>query len=166
MVGMNTMQRRCPSATSRKLRGVCGCYAYLVGVNWWQHVNIGRQVALNAKADWFIWCTIPEDDLTAHEIRNESNKRRRTASSNCFTGRTMLAVLRAYSSSTVHWRIRARTELRGIDIRGHKVAEGDCRAYVFVCMPATSATMSKCTYYPRNGQSLQSKTQPKHQPTR
>ena len=46
----------------------CGCYAYLVGVNWWQHVNIGRQVALSTKVDWFIWCTIPEDDLTASEL--------------------------------------------------------------------------------------------------
>ena len=76
-----------------------GCYAYLVGLDWWQHVRIARQVAMCDKIDWFVWCTIADNDLTVAQVKSQ---RRHPAGPNrihrnCLTGRTLLAALRAYS---------------------------------------------------------------------
>ena len=120
-----------------------GCYAYLVGINWHQHIRVARQVATCDKVEWLVWCTTSENDLTTKQLCQQLNH---TAGpnriyDNCLTGRTLLAALRAYSQPHKHWYMTSCTKQQAIDSNGDIVGEGGrSRAYLFVCMPTHHAT--------------------------
>ena len=87
---------------------------------------------------WYIWCTIPPNDLTVAKL-NEQVKRAQgpNEGNNCYTGRTMLATLRAYAAEDAHWSIRACVRMSGVDTAGHTLEQ--CRAYIFQWEPVNAA---------------------------